>query len=394
MYFSTRIKEAIGSLASHKLRSFLALLGILVGTASVLAIVSGGQLATEQALKQFEQLGTNILSVSLYYDYPGPGKTVNYLDLDEIINLPRMNQGVERVTAYVTTYATVSYKGKRLDASIAGVGKTFFNIANLSLLEGREVSLIDQSGYFCVLGNKIYKSLGTAGSVIGKQILLNNRYFTIVGVLDAADENPFLNVEANSTIFIPEEASRLLSKDAHINHLLIRTTLGIDTEALKKSLTNYINENAAKSRLYFDSSDLIVKNMKKQRQIFTVFLGFIGGISLLVGGVGVMNIMLISISERRQEIGIRMAIGANRWDIMLLFLSEAVILSLLGGIFGITLGEIITFVIAKTKHWQYHVFFFPPLLGFSVSMVAGVFFGFYPAFKASKLRPIETLRAE
>lgn len=393
MHFKTRLQEAFSNLISHTLRSFLALLGILVGTASVLAIVSGGQLATEQALKQYEQLGTDLLSVSIYYDYAGPGKNIDYLELAEIADITNHTEGIGIMAPYIATYAPVSLAGKPLDASVAGIGDNFPKIAKLTLIQGRFISLLDKNEYFCVLGNKIYQSFRTNGSVIGQQILVGSQYFTVVGVIDAIENNPFLNVDMDNAVFIPLDAAHILSKDAYINHILIKTKAGVNTIKLRSEIEAYVNARA-KARLYFDSSDLIVKNMKKQRQIFTVFLGFIGGISLLVGGIGVMNIMLISISERRQEIGIRMAVGANRWDIMLLFLTEAVILALFGGALGVILGEIITLAIAEAKHWEFHVFFFPPLLGFSVSMITGVFFGFYPAVKASKLKPIETLRAE
>jgi len=393
MQLNARIYEAAHNLISHILRSFLALLGILVGTASVLAIISGGQLATEQALKQFEQLGTNLLAVSLYYDYPEPGKSINYFDVDEMGGLAKQIPELELIAPYVITYAQVAYEGKSINASVAGAGRTFNRIAGLHLLTGREVSLIDKTEYFCVLGNKVYQDLGSNVNLIGQQILLGTQYFTIVGFFDAMDNNPFISMDVNSTIFIPADTAPLITKNAHINHLLIRTRVGADIEVLKKKITDYI-ATRAQTRLYFESSEMVIKNMKKQRQIFTVFLGFIGGISLLVGGVGVMNIMLISISERRQEIGIRMAVGANRLDIMLLFLTEAMILSSFGGGMGIIIGEAITFGIAAAKHWTFHVFFFPIFLGFNISMLTGMFFGFYPAYKASKLKPIETLRAE
>ena len=393
MYFYMRVHEAASNLISHALRSFLALLGILVGTASVLAIVSGGELATQEALKQFEQLGTNLLSVAVYYDYPSPGKSIDYLDLNELNDLPKSAPEIDIFAPYALTYGQATYKGKYLNANLAGVGKTFIRIAGINLLAGRLVSLIDNASYFCVLGYDVYNAIGLGEKIIGEQVLIGKQYFTVVGVLAAVDNNPFLEVDVNNTIFVPEVATRWISKDSHVNHLLIRTKPGINIEQIKQNIENYVKAHA-QARLYFNSSELIVKNMKKQRQIFTVFLGFIGGISLLVGGVGIMNIMLISITERRQEIGIRMAVGANQWDIMLLFLVEAVILALFGGILGIVIGEIITFAVATVKHWSFHLFLFPLLLGFSVSMLTGIFFGFYPSYKASKLKPIETLRAE
>jgi putative ABC transport system permease protein len=134
--------------------------------------------------------------------------------------------------------------------------------------------------------------------------------------------------------------------------------------------------------------------MIAQHKIFTLLLGLIGGISLLVGGIGVMNIMLVSVLERRREIGIRLALGARKRDIQALFLSEAVLLALIGGIIGIVAGIIGSFIIAELAHWQFSIFIWPVLVGFSVSVLVGIVFGFYPAHQAAKLDPIETLRME
>jgi len=392
MRFSSRLREAAGNLVARPLRSFLALLGILVGTASVLAIVSGGELATEQALQQFEQLGTNLVSVVISYDYAAPGKNVDYLELSEILDLPDQFKQIDILAPYIATYVSTSYKGKYLNASVAGVGDNLFKIAKLDLLQGRFISLLDEDGYFCVLGYKVYKNL-KVDNALGLQVLVGKQYFTVVGVLALADENPYLNININNAIFIPLQTAHFLTKNAYINNILLNTTPGTNVDELRQGITEYI-KSRADAHLYFESSEIVVKNMRKQRQIFTVFLGFIGGISLLVGGIGVMNIMLISISERCQEIGIRMAVGARRIDILFLFLVEAVILALLGGGLGVIVGEIVTLLVAEVKHWGFHIFLFPLLLGFSVSMLTGVFFGFYPAFKASKLKPIETLRTE
>ena len=134
--------------------------------------------------------------------------------------------------------------------------------------------------------------------------------------------------------------------------------------------------------------------MRKQEGIFTLLLGFIGGISLLVGGIGVMNIMLVSVTERRREIGIRKAIGAKRRDIQSLFLSEAIILAIFGGICGVAIGTILSFAIAYFSNWSFHFLLWPPVIGFIVSAATGIFFGFYPAHRASLLDPITALRSE
>lgn len=193
---------------------------------------------------------------------------------------------------------------------------------------------------------------------------------------------------------VPLIASTTLSKYATINNIIVRISPEADIDVVKHHIENYIKARLTNKQLFFRSAKELIVSMAKQSNILTIFLGLIGSISLIVGGIGVMNIMLVSVVERRREIGIRLAVGARRVDIQSLFLIEAIMLSLLGGIGGVVIGMVIAYIIALFSNWEFVVFLFPPFIGFTVSVAIGIFFGFYPAYKAARLDPIEALRSD
>lgn len=397
MKLDIQIQSALANLLSSKMRSFLALLGILVGTASVVAMVSGGQLATMQALKQFEKLGTNLMTVSASYtgQSSNDDNPKSQISLDTAMNMVSASPDILAVAPYTNSFAQLSFGGNQLDGDIIGAEDHLASIMQLSLMKGRFISLLDNYSFYAVLGQDLYNKIqNITPNPIGKQIQVGNQFFTIVGVLNHWDQNSFVYADLNNAIVIPIQTSLLLSKYTKINTIIVKVKPKVAIQPIQDDIKNYVKKNVLHQRLYFNSPEQLVQSMQKQKAIFTIFLGFIGGISLLVGGIGVMNIMLVSVTERRREIGIRLAVGATPSDISWLFLVESIILSLLGGVVGVLLGIFISFVIAEARHWGFAFFLDPPLVGFSVSVFVGIFFGFYPAYKASKLAPIEALRTE
>jgi putative ABC transport system permease protein len=393
-----QIHDAITNIFASKLRSFLALLGILIGTAAVVAMVSGGEMATQQALAQFKKLGTNLLSVSIggnEGDKKGDALKKQKLDLNAAINVKNISENIELVAPYTNLYFPIYFKGKLFQGSLIGATDEFKTVNQIDLLQGRFVSVLDKHENYCVMGYELYKKMRELSpEILGQQIKVGDEFFTVVGILKTADDNSFIYTDINNSIFIPIQTSLSLRQYAEINSIILRVKEDTNITVLENQMTNYINNNISGKQLYFRDPKQFIQQMEKQREILTVFLGFIGGISLLVGGIGIMNIMLASVIERRREIGIRLAIGARRRDIQSLFLVESIILSLLGGVCGVILGILISLAIAIVKHWGFVLFIIPPLIGFSVSVLIGIFFGFYPAYKASKLNPIETLHAE
>jgi len=387
--------EAFYNLVATKLRTLLAMLGILVGTASVVAMVSSGELATQQALAQFKSLGTDMLSLTIYTQDSTTPTENTPIELNTVLNLPQKIPQITNIAPYTLLYAVTTYGDTTLQNSTIGATESLQQAIRIKIAKGRFISDLDGYNTYCIIGKQLYEQLKPQmGNPIGKQIKVGKTYFTIVGVADDWQENSFFNQDINNSIIIPIKAASQLSKYAKINNIVMRLTEHANINQIENQITQYLLGNNSNQKIFFRSAKELIKSMTNQHKIFTWLLGLIGSVSLIVGGIGVMNIMLVSVLERRREIGIRLALGARRRDIQHMFLSEAITLSVAGGALGIILGILISFIIAKFAHWQFAIFIFPPLAGFTVSVLTGVFFGFYPALQAARLDPIETLRIE
>lgn len=391
----SHFRTALANLATTKLRTALAMLGIVVGTASVVAMVSSGQLATQQALAQFKALGTDMMAISLYSESSGDASDKRAFDLKAALSLQSATPAIRVFAPYVMLYAPLSYQGNVIDGAIIGATASLQPALKIKMKLGRFISDLDNYNTYCVIGNSLYGKLRSfSKNPIGKQIKVGNTIFTIAGVADQWPENSFFNQDINNAIIIPIKAANLLTKYTSIDNVILRLDPQADTNKVQNDISDRIKAAASEKKLFFHSAKELIKRMEAQHQIFTWLLGFIGSISLLVGGIGVMNIMLVSVLERRREIGIRLAVGANKKDIQWMFLSEAVMLTITGGLCGIATGIICSFIIAQFAHWHFVIFLWPPIIGFTVSVLVGLFFGYYPAKKAANLDPIETLRTE
>lgn len=393
------IIQAFSNLTASRMRSFLAVLGILVGTASVVAMVSSGKMATEAALAQFKNLGTDLLAVSIQQSSAEGSSGGKGFDLEDALNLPQVSPLIRAVAPYTTIYVPIISEGVEIQGSIIGVTDKLQSLVRIHITKGRFISFLDRHAYYGVIGYKLAEQLKTAGiwNPIGRQIQLGSTMFTIVGVAAPWPENSFFYEDINSAVMIPIRASSLIMKNTKISNviLLLKTGLTIaDITQVQNKISRYVEIEVPGAKLFFRSAKELIHNMEAQSQILTLLLGTIAGISLLVGGIGVMNIMLVSVVERRREIGIRLAVGARRRDIQRLFLAEAVILSLFGGLLGVIVGVLTSYLIAVLGNWPFIFFALPPGLGCAVSVATGVFFGFYPAYKASQLDPIQALRSE
>lgn len=397
MLIKTHLRESLQNLLSAKLRSFLAILGVLVGTASVVALVSGGQLATEHALAQFRELGTDLLAVTLQdISRDGSAETNKEIESEHVKNVANHLKNVELSAPYAVDFSAINYNGHQLRGNIVGATETLQKILKLKIKQGRFISDLDQKESYCVLGDGLYKKLVNVGmfDVLGEHIRLGDRYFTIIGVLQKTNENMFFLVDVNNSVVVPAFAALALNNYVTLNNVVFKIKPDQDVDPIKDTITSAFAEYFPQKKIFFRSPQEIINGMKKQNETFTLLLGFIGSIALIVGGIGVMNIMLVSVVERRREIGVRMAVGAKRRDIQLMFLTEAVVLTLFGGLVGVITGEIVAWMVALISQWKFHLYLLPLVVGFFVSALVGIFFGFYPARKASLLDPIETLRSE
>ena len=395
MRVKTKFYEAVANLLGAKLRSFLALLGILVGTASVVAMVSGGNLATRAALQQLTRLGTNLLALSLYSQSNQQGGTPQSISYRAVSQMKNKIEQLKEVGPYTQVYSQISYMGHKLQGETIGVTQSLKGIVALNLQEGRFISPLDRYSMKCVVGQKLYQQIRrfSQAPLLNQQIRIGKQYCTVVGVASTWLANSFVYTDLNNAVMVPLRASLLISKYATINNIIFRLQHHANIDELKNQIIHFVNQYANGMRTFFMSPKQLIASARKQSDILTLFLAFIAGISLLVGGIGVMNIMLVSVVERKKEIGIRKAVGAKQKDIISLFLIESVLLSLTGGVIGVVLGVVVTYFISIYKHWQFTIFPLPIILGFTVSVLCGIFFGLYPAYKAAKLDPIEALRS-
>jgi putative ABC transport system permease protein len=392
------IREALMNLLSAKMRSLLAILGILVGTGSVVALISSSELATDHALSQFKKLGTNLLAVLLLpkeesaQSATGQGHNVNLSDMDSIKNqIPE----IEKIVPYTMLYQPILFQDLAFNGQIVGASDSLADIVKIKMKKGRFVSYLDENSFFCVVGHDIGEQISARGlDPINLQITLGNQLFTIIGVADEWEPNLFLFANINEGVIVPLSLSFLLSPHVEIQNVLIQLHPSTPLNSVKPKITDVIARISPDTQVRFHDPQQIIDVVSKQRSTFTWLLTAIGGISLLVGGIGVMNIMLVSVIERRREIGIRMAVGARRKDILQMFLIESMVLTIGGGLLGVIFGTGTTLALALTSGWEYSFHLPPVLLGFVVSAIVGVFSGLYPSYRASRLDPIATLQSE
>ncbi len=397
MRLVSQCQQAIVNVMAAKLRSFLAVLGILVGTAAVVALISCGQLATEKALAQFKALGTDLLAVSVYQKADETLKgSQERIPINFWRQFPQMVPAVLQIAPYSTAYQPMSFQGKKLNGAIIGADESLARIIHIDVGQGHFVSFVASFEHFCVIGHNLAQQIKevTLDNPIGKQLRIGQALYTIIGVAAPWKENGFFNEDINQAVIIPIAGMPLVSKDAKVNNAVLLLKSDINIDEVVEQIKGLISRQAPGMSVFVRSAKQIIASMESQGRIFTLLLAVIGGISLLVGGIGVMNVMLVSVSERKKEIGIRKAVGAKNSEIQMLFLVESVMLSLFGGICGVTIGLVFTRLVAYFSQWPFTLHLMPPLAGFAVSVFTGIFFGFYPARRAAALEPIVSLRSE
>lgn len=389
MNLNTHLKTAIRNLTAAPLRSFLAMLGIMVGTASVVAMISGGTLATQQALQAIKNLGTDLMRL----DFSANSFSIPPVDPNLIMSMRNNIPAILQI-APIASYNTTGIYNKVIipNLNIIGTTENFANIVHIKMRSGRFIHHLDGGRNFCVLGSDIADQLN-AFDPLGGYIRYDNGICTIIGIADSWPEQNIVNQNVNKSIIVPLQALQQNVSNSGLNVAMLQIKENEDIDTLKNDITDYFATHIPDYKVNIQSAKEILNSVAKQQIIFTLLLGLIGGISLLVGGIGVMNIMLASVAERHSEIGLRMALGATPRDVQIMFLMEAAMLALLGGGLGVVMGVLSTLAIAYFANWDFIVLIWPPLIGFGVSLLISLFFGFYPAYIASKLNPIETLRS-
>ncbi|MDA8096780.1 MAG: ABC transporter permease [Clostridia bacterium] len=387
------IRLALEGIMANKLRSFLTTLGIVIGIAAVITVVAIGQGGRQLLVGEMEKLGTNIYVV--YVDWRESevsGTEFDARDIDVIKNL------VSEVRYLAPlSYVMVSVRGsvKQMNAQVIGTTADLGAIRNIRLAEGRFLSPQDNAGArrVAVIEQDFAREVFGRQEPLGQKIVIHNTPFQVVGVL--APEDSMFSWGSSKTVYVPNRAWQVVFNSRRVDQI---EGSAVERElvpvAMQKTVSILERRHEAHGRYASVSLDQQMEAARKITGIMTLVIGAVAGISLFVGGIGVMNIMLVSVTERVREIGVRMAVGARRKDILSQFLIESVVLCLIGGAIGMMLGIGGAFLVAKLAKW-------PPLVAPSTVIIAvlfsalvGVLSGLWPANKAAQLDPIEALRRE
>ena len=386
------LAEALGGLLAAKQRSTLALIGIVIGVASVSSMISVGTIVRAEAVRQFQELGTDVVNVRLRPRSRDQGKRVSVRleDTQGIVALP----GISAAAPYTIDSVHVVLGGAAtVRARVVGATPALADLNRLRVARGRFVSKLDAGTYFCTIGADIAKELRavTGGSALGETVRTDTTVLRVVGVLDraATGQRPF---DPNRAVIIPVESARRVTPRATLQDIAARMSPGTHHAQVAQQVRAWFRHRAPHVRTAVRSAEELIEQLHQQMRLYTLLLGTVGGISLLVGGIGVMNVMLVAVAERKAEIGIRRALGARRRDIQMQFLSEAMILSLLGGVIGAGLAVAATWGICRFTGWVFTVSPGGTALGTVVAGGAGIVFGFYPAHQAARLNPVVALQ--
>jgi putative ABC transport system permease protein len=400
------IRIALRALARNKMRTILTMLGIIIGVGAVICTVAIGQGAGQQVQDQIKSLGDNMIMVMAGSINQGgvrlgsqATKTLVAEDGDAI------KAAVPNVTAEspsVSANAQLVNGNQNWSTRVSGVSPDYFTIRAWGVSEGSEFSDRDVTlaSNVCVIGQTVADNLFTGGAdPVGQLIRVNNLPFTVIGVLVKKGQSSF-GQDQDDTIIVPyTTVQKKISGISWVQQLMVSVASEDDIEGAISSMTALLHQRH-KLRANEDddfivrSPDELAQASAQTSQILTYLLGSVASVSLLVGGIGIMNIMLVSVTERTREIGVRMAVGATEQDVKLQFLSEAVVLSFLGGSVGIVLGVIGSAIISNVLNWSTLVSTSSIIVAVFFSAGVGVFFGYYPASKAAQLDPIEALRYE
>ncbi|MDC4206889.1 MAG: ABC transporter permease [Candidatus Manganitrophus sp.] len=403
MNFFEIFTDAFKNLSTNKLRSGLTMLGVIIGVAAVIAmssIVEGGQKMT---VEMIEKMGTNLLSIrpkklneEELRQFPGRSKGLRYGDIEQV---KAMVPYAEQVTPVINFQSHLKYGDRDYSGMVEGVLETYREIRNYDVDRGRFLAAEDSAEFkkVTVLGTEIVKELFGSANPLGQDVKIGDHRFIVVGIL--AEKGSLHGVNYDETILIPATtAMKLFKGNDELNSFIVKVDERRNmkkTDTMIKSIL--LQRHDGVEDFVIRSQDELVRNTELIIFTFRVILGGTAALSLLVGGIGIMNIMLVTVTERTGEIGLRKAIGASRRAILTQFLIESVAISLIGGIIGILLGASLGLGfgwLASRAITGWNAVLLPSavFLGFFFAMAVGITFGLYPAFKASNLDPAEALR--
>ena len=388
-------KMAVKAIAGNKMRSFLTILGVVIGVVAIVVLVSIGQGANSSVVESIEGMGTNLITANIN------ARRMNPIDLDSLNELAQ-NEAISYVAPIASVSGTVKAGTTTYDDGVVqGTTPGYESIRNWTVAEGRFLQQpdVDNRSFVAVIGSEAATEMYGTTHAVGETFSLNGYTITVVGVLEAVGSSA--SGSNDNQILIPFTLAQRLSNQTSISSFYVSAASSAQVEQaqaavesyLEKAFENYNTRSFGTQYSVFNQTEML-STLSETTNTLTLMLGGIAAISLLVGGIGIMNIMLVSVSERTREIGIRKAIGAARGNILTQFLIESLVVSLMGGLLGLAISVVAVKALAPVLQMTLTIPVNVAWMAIGFSVFIGVVFGMYPANKASKLRPIQALHYE
>ena len=415
MNLAKTVCTALTALTTNKMRSSLTVLGIIIGVAAVIALMSIGQGSQAAVTSNIEALGTNLLFVrggasseGVVRGTQGSAATLTLADANALAD-PNLAPSVAAVAPEVDSFAQVVAGSENARTQIIGVTPDYQSVRNWQVADGEFISnaQVEARSMVAVLGSSVAETLFGQTSPVGQYIKINGLRFTVIGVLQSKGGTGFgsqddVVMAPLTTVMYRLSSARTSTGERNVSSINVQVVSANQVDAAIQQITSILeqrhNITNGQDDFSITSQNSVIQSLQNSTQVWVILLGAIAGISLLVGGIGIMNIMLVSVTERTREIGIRKALGAKRRDILLQFLIEAALMSLIGGAIGVLVGWGFSALISgmslggTTIETVMSVNI--PILAVCVSAAIGILFGLYPAYRAARLNPIEALRYE